>query len=244
MNPKTNMPFSLEVLEAKRVQRLEAKEKLPLPEKMERKAGGQGKKFSPLDFEGRQFGFLTAIGKSEQKSKYGTVWRFKCKCGNEVEKIAHRVFSGNTRSCGCYIPPDRTPLKHGLNGHYFYGQWRNIINRCTNPNDLRWSSYGGRGIGIYQDWKNNPQKFLDYLGPRPSPRHSIDRIDNNKGYEPGNVRWADHKTQQRNTRRNVFIEYKGVKMCIASWAEKIGLKIGTLNSRLRRGWSLERALNP
>lgn len=242
MNPKIHMPFSLEVLEERQAQRLEAKEKLPPHGKMARKAGGQGKRFSQIDFENNQFGFLTPIGKSETKSKYGIVWRFRCKCGNEVEKIAHRVFSGNTRSCGCYIPPDRSPLKHGLHGHYFYNAWCNIIDRCTNPNNGRWDSYGGRGITIFHDWRHDPQKFLDHLGPRPSQKHTIDRIDNNKGYEPGNVRWADRKTQHRNKRDNVLIEFNGLKMCIVEWAEKLGLKYTTLAARLRRGWPIERAL--
>lgn len=244
MNPKINTPFSLEVLEAKQAQRLEAKGKLPPHEKMEKRVGGQGKRFCQSDFEGKQFGFLTPLGNSESKSKYGVVWRFKCKCGNEVEKIAHRVFAGLVRSCGCYAAPIRGGLKHGLHGHYLYNQWCGIIGRCTNPNNTRWESYGGRGICIYPEWRNDPQKFLDYMGPRPSVNHSIDRIDNDKGYEPGNLRWADRKTQQRNRRANVVIEYNGLKMCVTEWAEKLGIDAHCLSSRIKRGWPLERAMSP
>jgi hypothetical protein len=244
MNPKIHTPFSLEVLEEKLAQKSKAKEKLPPPEKMARKAGGQGKRFDESDFQGKQFGFLTPLGKSDSKSKYGIVWRFQCKCGNKVEKIAHRVFNGLTRSCGCYRPAQNGNIKHGLSRHYLYIQWCSIIDRCTNANNPRWSSYGGRGITLHPEWRRDPQKFLDYLGPRPSKNHTIDRIDNDKGYEPGNLRWADRKTQQRNRRTNAIIEFNGVKMCIVEWAERLGLQPKCLSTRIKRGWPLERALSP
>lgn len=247
MEPKTNTPFSLELLEEKLAQKSEAKKNLPHQEKMERKAGGQGKKFSHIDFDGRVLGFLTPLGPSQVKSKYGIVWRFRCKCGNEVDKIANQVFHQLMPSCGCYRRP-RTDyvatMKHGLSGHYIYNQWCSIIARCTNPKNPRWESYGGRGILISPEWRNDPQKFADYMGPRPSINHTIDRIDNNKGYEPGNLRWADRKTQQRNRRNNVIIEYNGLKMCAADWSDKLGLGQNCLMTRLRRGWPLEKALSP
>lgn len=243
MNPKINTQFSLEVLEAKQAQRLEAKRKLPPRVKMEKRVGGQGKRFCQSDFEGKQFGFLTPLGKSESKSKYGVVWRFECKCGNEVEKIAHRVFAGLVRSCGCLPSTHKGGLKHGLSGHYLYVRWCAIIDRCTNPNNSRWESYGGRGICLYPEWRNDPQKFIDYMGPRPSMNHTIDRIDNDKGYEPGNLRWADRKTQQRNRRTNFVIEYNGLKMCVTEWAEKLGLNASCLATRIKRGWPLEIAMS-
>lgn len=213
---------------------------------MERKAGGQGKRYSQADFEGREIGLLTPLGPSQTKSKYGIVWRFRCKCGKEVDKIANQVFYKPIPSCGCYQRPRKdhaASMTHGLSGHYIYNQWCSIIARCTNPNNPRWDSYGGRGIGISPEWRNDPQKFADYMGPRPSCLHTIDRIDNNKGYEPGNLRWADKKTQQRNRRNNAIIEYGGLKMCIAEWSDKLGLKANCLSTRLRRGWPLEKALS-
>jgi len=142
----------------------------------------------------------------------------------------------------------KAPRSH--HGHCFggsnftpeYRAWKAMIERCENPNCKHYRNYGGRGIAVHTGFRSSFMAFLNEIGNRPSPGHSLDRIDNSKGYEPGNVRWATRKEQNRNLRRNVFIEFNGQRRCISAWAEAIGITTSCLNGRLKRGWSIERAL--
>jgi hypothetical protein len=117
-----------------------------------------------------------------------------------------------------------------------------MIDRCTNPNSRMWHRYGGRGIRVCDRWRAGFWEFFADVGPRPSPKHTLDRIDNDGHYEPGNVRWAMPKQQSRNTRTNKLVEYKGERKPLAEWAEILGMSRVTLGRRLRLpGWSVERA---
>lgn len=114
-----------------------------------------------------------------------------------------------------------------------YKAWKDIIQRCTNPKNKRWDCYGGRGIKICHEWRQSYKSFLAHVGRRPSPKHSIDRIDNNGHYEPGNVRWTTHTQQLRNMRRNRFITYLGRTLCLQEWANEMGMAHQTLSQRLK-----------
>lgn len=142
--------------------------------------------------------------------------------------------------------PRNTPLRgsrwvHGMAGTPEYSAWRCMVARCTKPKHRAYASYGGRGIRVCQEWITSFQAFYASLGPRPSEAHSLDRIDNNKDYEPGNCRWATAVQQQRNTRQNLIIEYNGKSLCLAEWAEITGFSSSLLHSRFKSGWSPERA---
>lgn len=115
--------------------------------------------------------------------------------------------------------------------------WR----RCTNPRRPQFRYYGGRGIRVCERWRDF-SVFLSDMGERPSPAHSPDRIDNDRGYEPGNVRWATQREQTRNRRTNVIVTAFGRAMTLAAWAEGFGINESTLRERLRRGWLPERAV--
>lgn len=123
-----------------------------------------------------------------------------------------------------------------------------MIDRCCNPKDPSYERYGGRGITICDEWKNDFITFCKWArnnGYDPSKEANectIDRIDNNKGYSPDNCRWVDMKTQQRNRRTNRRIEFGGVEMTLVEWAEWIGMIPGTLLKRLNSGWSIKDAL--
>jgi len=107
-------------------------------------------------------------------------------------------------------------MKHGLSYRPEYSAWSNMINRCINPDCKEYKYYGGRGITVYTGWMNNPQSFINYIGPRPSAQHSIDRYPNNDGnYEPGNVRWATKKEQIDNRRRP--FDTKGIGSNSGKW---------------------------
>ena len=122
-----------------------------------------------------------------------------------------------------------------------YIAWANMIQRCTDPHATRFAEYGGRGVTVCERWMMF-DNFLADMGPKPGPEYSIERIDNAGNYEPGNCRWATIREQTRNRRSNVRIEFGGVTRVLTDWAAELGIDPGTLQSRLKRGWPVERAL--
>ena len=135
------------------------------------------------------------------------------------------------------------PLKHGLSRTPEYRAWQTMRHRCTRPTSPSWPDYGGRGITVAAEWLNDPRAFIAHIGPRPSPKHEVDRIDNERGYEPGNVRWVTRPVNDRNRRSNNLQTFNGETLTIAEWAERTGISADTLYDRItRRGWSIERAL--
>lgn len=124
-----------------------------------------------------------------------------------------------------------------------YRVWVNLIGRCTNPADKDFPKWGGRGITVCPEWRESYERFLADVGRRPRAGLSLDRIDNSKGYEPGNVRWATPTEQGRNKRNNRVLTFQGESLCIAEWASRIGINRLTLGGRLLRGWSVEQALS-
>lgn len=113
--------------------------------------------------------------------------------------------------------------------------------RCNCPTAHNYKHYGGKGIKICERW-NDFANFLADMGHRPSPKHSIDRIDNTKGYEPGNCRWATQAEQVRNYCRTKFVTRDGVTLCLKDWAIKLGLQYSSFTARLRKGWTFEEAI--
>lgn len=167
-----------------------------------------------------------------------------CECGVAVMgKRVSLIASGNTRSCGC-LKIERHPYKHreAANRTKEYMTWSAIKQRCYNPKSAAYDRYGGRDIAMSDRWIYSYVNFLHDVGRAPSPYHSIERIDNNGNYEPGNVRWATHREQQRNKSTNKFITFREETMIIADWAAKIGIDASLLARRLSRGWSIEKAL--
>lgn len=125
-----------------------------------------------------------------------------------------------------------------------YTAWYNMLLRCYDPTANGYNAYGGRGIVVCDRWRESFDVYYADVGPRPTPAHSIDRIDNDGDYVPGNVRWADAKTQARNRRSNRWLTYAGKTQTMAAWAEELGVTIWTLSARLRSGkYSEERALS-
>jgi len=129
-----------------------------------------------------------------------------------------------------------------MSGTPTYESWHQMIQRCTNPKNDSFDRYGGRGIAVCKRWLASFPAFLEDMGARPSFKHSIERCENSGNYEPGNCRWATKKEQQRNMRSNRMLTHDGKTMCLAAWAEQIGLSTLSLSSRLRLGWTVEEAL--
>lgn len=153
---------------------------------------------------GAKFGKLTVIAE-RSKEHYSKVLA-RCECGTEKLVYVHHL-GVNVISCGC-ARPKATPTRHGKSKTPEYRTWVRLIQRCTNPKNKGWKDYGGRGITVHPTIRNSFEAFLREVGPRPSPRHSIDRIDNDRGYEPGNLRWATPEVQATN-RRISYVCKKG-----------------------------------
>jgi hypothetical protein len=134
-----------------------------------------------------------------------------------------------------------TRTTHGGRSTKEYGIWCHIKERCNNTKSPAYPLYGGRGIRICEAWTDFAA-FLADVGPRPSAAHSIDRIDSNGHYEPGNVRWATWKQQQRNRRNNRVVTFAGVTAPLSELCETLGLKYKTIHARLRHGFSIEEAM--
>lgn len=114
--------------------------------------------------------------------------------------------------------------------------------RCYDTKNNQYADYGGRGITVCDAWRHDFAAFRDAVGLRPSPTHTLDRRDNNGDYEPGNVRWATRSEQNRNRRNNRLITWRGETLCMAAWAERVGVDQHVIKIRLRNGWSIEDAL--
>lgn len=199
--------------------------------------------------EGHRFGRLTVISEAPA-SKGGRRWNCRCECGGEITARSGDLRRGKYVSCGC-AKKERVATYRGqqiTHGATIGGKespeftvWMKMRDRCGNPNSPAYRYYGGRGITICERWQSFAA-FLEDVGARPSAAHTLDRLENDRGYDPGNVRWATHTEQQRNRRDNVRLTLNGETKCLVEWAEEAGLKVVTVQTRLRRGWSVEDAL--
>lgn len=132
--------------------------------------------------------------------------------------------------------------KHGLSYTPEYRAWQQMRLRCTDPGHQAWKDYGGRGITVCPQWMESPQRFLADMGSKPTAAHELDRIDNDRGYEPGNCRWVLRTTNCRNRRSNRGIEHAGERLPLAAWAERVGAAPDVLSRRLAAGWDMATAL--
>lgn len=141
--------------------------------------------------------------------------------------------------------PNHNESNRGNNPTVEYATWAGVKARCLNPNRPGYKDYGGRGIRICERWKNSYLAFLEDMGRKPSTKHSLDRIDNNGNYEPGNCRWATDVEQRTNKRRmnTRYITFNGERKTLTEWSIKTGIKLTTLITRLDSyGWAVDRAL--
>lgn len=194
------------------------------------------------DLTGKPYGRLRVLSRAENKGKHVS-WRCRCVCGAETVVRAFALKCGGVQSCGCHQLKRAIEVntKHGKYRTAEYRVWIGMVQRCTNPKHKMYALYGGRNIVVCEAWRRSFEAFLSDMGKRPSPKYSLDRVDTNGHYEPSNCRWATQKEQCRNTRRNKIIEYDGAMMTLVEWSELLDINYGTLQARLRLGWSVERA---
>jgi hypothetical protein len=187
---------------------------------------------------GDVFGRLKVVGRAGVDKHHHRFWKCECECGILCKIRGTNLTSGRNRSCGCLR------FKHGGRNNFpsEYPTWVEMRARCNNPKHKSFKSYGGRKIKVCDSW-NEFTNFIKDMGPKPSNRHSIERIDNDGDYCPENCKWATKKEQSNNTRQNVFILYKNNRVTIAQLARRLNCSPFTLFSRKRQGWTDEEIIN-
>lgn len=187
------------------------------------------------DLTDQTFGRLTVLKYHGPDNQKRAVWWCRCECGQEKPIRGVALTNGLTTSCGCVQREVAATIKKvdpTANRHQpEYRNWVSMRNRCLREWHHSYERYGEAGVEIDPAW-DDFSKFLEDMGPKPSPEHTIDRIENNKGYCKSNCRWATPTEQVRNRTVTTMVEYKGETRPLAEWAEILNVKYGTLKKRL------------
>lgn len=199
------------------------------------------------DLTGRQFGFLTVLETSNNRSNEGRkVWKCLCECGNVVEKDTKALLTGGVRSCGCkraelHNQSDKC-VKHGMYNTRLYRTWSAMRNRCSNSANHAYRYYGGRGITVCSEWEEF-ESFMEWAMENGYQENlTIDRINVDGNYEPDNCRWATLEIQANNKRTSKYIEFQGEKHTVSEWSRITGFSKELIAQRLKRGWTEEETL--
>lgn len=198
-----------------------------------------------IDIAGRRFGRLVAVSPVSGSKGTRRTWLCECDCGKTKSALTSDLLKGKTRSCGCLAREllRKARTTHGQSASPEYRCYKGMLNRCYNPNTREYPNYGGRDIRVCERWLEDFTNFLADMGPRPSPKHSIDRIDVNGNYEPTNCRWADQYQQQNNRRDNRLISHEGKVYTLSQLARMAVVDRPTLAKRLDRGWTVQAAIS-
>jgi hypothetical protein len=212
------------------------------------------------DLTGQRFNRWTVLRFWGHTPTKKAMWECRCDCGSLGQVEGSNLKGGASKSCGCLTAElNKARSIHSLSGSPERGVYYNMLSRCSNENRKDYKNYGGRGIRPCAAWETPPVGFLRFyeiLGARPSSHHTLDRIDNNRGYDCGacadcrgrcaplNCRWLGRTGQARNKRRLRMLKHpvSGEEMCLTAWAMRLGVSPAALTGRLQRGVPLEQAL--
>lgn len=197
------------------------------------------------DLTGKRFGRLTALKLNYRDKKSNSYWLCKCDCGKETTVLIGSLTSGNTQSCGCFREEQSNKAlierstTHGYsNKERLYSIWHSMKLRCYTKSNISYKYYGKRGIEICDEWKNDYSNFRNWALQNGYEKGlTIDRIDVDGNYEPGNCRWTSYKGQARNRKNNTIITYQGESKTISEWSEITNIKPSTISERIRLGWN-------
>jgi len=192
------------------------------------------------DITGLRFGRWTVVERASNRFGNTPYWLCRCACGRQKEVNGQCLQEGGSTSCGCSRIGNGNRRKHGLTRTRLYKIWSNMLERCNNPKRRVYPYYGGRGIEVCERWRIF-ENFLADMGHEPKG-YTLDRINVDGNYEPGNCRWASRKEQARNTRRNNVITFNGKSLSLSEWEDELGISQSVLGQRLRAGWTPEDAL--
>ncbi len=184
---------------------------------------------------GKRFTMLTVIKQMPSKNNF-SMWLCKCDCGNETIVSGNSLSKKNTQSCGCL-----SGVQHRMTNTPEYNSWQAMIERCRNKNTVRYDRYGGRGIIVCERWLESFLNFYEDMGSKPSPKHSVGRINNDGNYEPSNCEWQTQDIQMKSMSRNVFLMYNGEKLIQSDFARKFGVRQHTV-SKYIKNHSVEEAI--
>ena len=187
---------------------------------------------------GMSFGEWTVSAFAYNGADRHARWECKCSCGTVRIVSGHNLKGGQSVSCGCHRPNNK---RHGETGSSLHSIWKNMIGRCSCESNTAYGYYGGRGITVCERWLVY-ENFRDDMGERPSPNHSVDRINNNGAYSPENCRWATREQQGRNKRNNIMVAIGTEVACIAEWCDRLHLNRDTVYMRLHIGWTPMQAI--
>ena len=201
------------------------------------------------DLTGRRFGRLYVLKREGTHVSPGgskkALWLCVCDCGNLTTTRTRELKGGHTQSCGC-LQRERTSMaskKHGMRHERLYHSWIDMKQRCQNPNNSRYDDWGGRGIEVCPEWRDSFEAFRDWaLANGYRDDLTIERKDVNGHYCPENCCWITKEQQQRNKRNNRIITYNGKTQTLQQWADELGMHETTLLYRLKKEWTLEKAL--
>lgn len=204
---------------------------------------------NPVDLIGHKFGRWTVLDVADDRiSPSGEAQKMllcKCECGTVKSVNMKNLMRGLTKSCGCLALEKsiERSTKHGKSNTRLFLTWENMRRRCYDKNNKSYYRYGGRGIKVCDEWNENFSVFYEWaMESGYQDNLTIDRIDNNKDYDPSNCRWADVKTQCRNRSSNVRITINGVTKIMSEWCEEIGIDRDLVSSRMKSGWDADKAL--
>jgi len=197
---------------------------------------------NPRELKGLQVDRLKVIAVHSRRGHH-RYWLCVCACGRRLSVRQDHLTGRRVKSCGCWRQETRTTCG-GLARTPEHKAWWAMIDRCTNRMHPQFKDYGGRGIAVCERWRgpNGCQNFVADMGLRPTAEHTLDREDNNKGYDAANCRWVPMLVQQNNKRSNNVIEWNGEKLTESQWCRRQGLPIRMIGRRLRAGWPLDIAM--
>lgn len=196
------------------------------------------------DLSGVRLKYGTVVAYSHTSKRSQRVWDCLCDCGESYQRTAAQINEGRGQHCGCMSGKliSEATANHGLTGTPEFKSWDAALYRCDNPNSKDYARYGGRGISVCDRWRDF-SVFLSDMGPRPGANHTLDRIDANGNYEPGNCRWADHVTQQSNRRNNIMVRQNGKEITLfAFYGRNRRSGYSMACRRIARGWSVADAI--